>query len=594
MCGIIGYIGYKPAASILLNCLKRLEYRGYDSCGLALLGDAIEVYKAVGRVESLERCLPRCPGTIGVGHTRWATHGAVTRVNAHPHLDCNGKIAVVHNGVVENFCQLREQLIREGHRFRSETDTEVLPHLIEKYYQGDIEQALSKAIAEVSGSFALLVLHVNSRQLVAACEGSSLVVGIGHNENFVASDVAALLGYADRVVYLEDNDICLLSESSIAITNGGEKVTRQQQKITWDVEEVQKARYEHFMLKEIHEQPKVIESTFADYDSAAEPSVNLGLEKGTGLEDIVLLACGTSYHAALVGEYLLGKLCHIPVRVKIASEFNHYEMMLDKSWVIGITQSGETADTVKALKKAKGLGCKTLAIVNIPRSTATRICDQTFYLRAGLETSVAATKTFMSQLVAMYLLALSQATANSKTRSSLIQELRLLPVKVQWILDDQAQIARRGIYLAKYQSIFFVARGINYPIAMEGALKLKEIAYIHAEACPAGELKHGPFALLRQETPVIAIATKDDTYKMMLINMDEIKARGSPLIAIAEEDNRDIERFADDVIRIPGVHPLLSPVLNAVVVQLLAYYVARERGCPIDIPTNLAKTVTVP
>ena len=594
MCGIIGYIGYKEVQPILLNSLKRLEYRGYDSCGIAILDQGISVYKDVGRVESLKINLPPSQGKIGIGHTRWATHGGVSKANAHPHLDCNGKVAVVHNGVIDNFHRLREQLIQEGHYFRSETDTEVIPHLIEKYYQGNLEKAVVRALNDIVGSFAIIVIHADCPYLVAARRESPLIIGVKDRESFVASDIAAVLDYTDTVLYLEDGDVSVVSEKGVTISNKGRRVTRKKDRVPWSIEEVQKAGYEHFMLKEIHEQPRVMENTLEGCISAIEPVVNLGIERDIGFKDIVLIACGTSYHAALIGEYFISRLARIPVGAKVASEFTPYDVLLDKTWAIGITQSGETADTIKALRRAKELGCKTLVITNVPGSSATRIADQTLYIRAGLEISVAATKSFIAQLTVLYLLALSYAIVDTRARQSLIEKLRHLPAKAQQILDEESQIAQHARCLSKYKNAFFVARGINYPVALEGALKLKEVSYIHAEAYPAGELKHGPFALLHPDLPVIAIASPDDTYEAMLTNIKEIKARGSPLLALAEEKDPNIEQFADNVLWIPQVDPIFSPLLNSVVLQLLAYYIARERNCPIDLPANLAKSVTVP
>jgi len=621
MCGIIAYAGYKECQPILLESLKRLEYRGYDSCGIAVRvesqesrvkghgdGDsrlqtpAIKVHKDVGRVGDLEKSLSQIQGQVGIGHTRWATHGEVSAPNAHPHLDCSGRIAVVHNGVIENFQNLRDELTREGHHFSSETDTEVIPHLIEKYYRGDLEGAVARALTDVRGTYAIIVLAAGHKKLVAARRESPLIIGVGDRENFVASDVAAVLDYTNRVIYLEDGDIALVSEGDISITSRESErgipdyrpVQREEQVIPWSVEEVQKGGYEHFMLKEIHEQPKAIENTLSGHISLIERAVRLDIRKEEGLEDIVLVACGTSCHAALIAEYVIGKLCHLPVRVKAASEFNCHEMALEKTWVWGISQSGETLDTLRAIKKARMLGCPTLAITNVPGSSITRIAEQVFYTRSGPEIGVAATKTFLTQLVALYLLAFSFASLDIMTCEGLIEGFRLLPSKVHQVLDDAGQIIPHARHLSRYDNAFFIGRGLSYPVAMEGALKLKEISYIHAEAYAGGELKHGPFALLGPSTPVVAIATRDDTYEAMLTSIKEIKARGPQVIALAGEDDEDIEQFVDAVIRIPPVDPLFSPFLNSVALQLLAYYTAKERGCPIDLPANLAKCVTVP
>ena len=593
MCGIIGYAGKRNAQPVLLNSLQRLEYRGYDSCGIALWDRDIKVYKDAGRVGELRKTLPEHDSKVGMGHTRWATHGKPSQINAHPHTDCSLRIAVVHNGIINNFQRLREQLTEEGHRFCSETDTEVIPHLIEKYYQGDLEQAVRTALSDIEGSYAIIVLHIDYQGLIVARNESPLIIGIGDKENFVASDVPAVLDYTDRVLYLEDGDLGIVAGGKIRITNQGEEVKREEHRVSWSIEDAQKAGYEHFMLKEIHEQPKVIQDTFRGYVSMIEPRVDLGIEKDIEFRNILILACGTSYHAALIGKYVIEKLARIPVRVELASEFNSMDAALDRTWAIGITQSGETADTQKALKKAKSLGCWTLAIANVMGSSATRLADRFFYTRAGPEISVAATKSFIAQLIALYLLGLSLAKTDIKYLESSTTALRLLPNKVRSLLNREDRIADFGKYLAGYENAFFVARGINYPVALEGALKLKEISYIHAEAYAAGELKHGPFALLTPDTPVIAITAPDDTYEKMLVNIKEIKARESPLIALAEEGDEEIEKFADQVIWIPKVDRLFSPVVNTVALQLLAYYTAKERGCSIDLPRNLAKSVTV-
>ena len=592
MCGIVGYIGNSNAQPILLQSLGRLEYRGYDSCGIAVLDSTVQVYKDEGRVHQLGKAIPKSHGKLGIGHTRWATHGKPSKTNAHPHVDCTGRIAVVHNGVIDNFQQLRDKLIKEGHKFYSETDTEVIPHLIESYYQGDLEQAVKRALVDLRGTYSLIVLAADHEELVVARNESPLVIGIGDGENFVASDVPALLDHTERVMYMEDGDVGVVTAGEIRLTNSNLGVSRETNVIPWTIDDAQKGGYDHFMLKEIHEQPRVIRDTLGGYLSEIEPVINLGLES-TEFEDILLLACGTSYHACLVGRYLLERLARIPVRVEVASEFSYSDAVVGETWVIGITQSGETADLLGALKKAKQLGCRTLAITNCFGSSATRIADQTFYIRALPEISVAATKSFIAQLMAMYLIALSEAKIDIKFREDLTRELGVLSDKVQQVLDGEEGIARHGKYLSAFDNAFFVARGINFPIALEGALKLKEISYIHAEGYPAGELKHGPFALLTPSTPVIAIVAQDDTYEAMLANIKEIKARESPVIAVADEADEDIDKYVDEVIRVPRVDSLFSPVVNSVALQLLAYYAAKERGCSIDMPRNLAKSVTV-
>ena len=593
MCGIVGYIGQRQAQPIVLNCLRRLEYRGYDSCGIAVAGSSIEVYKDAVRVEALAKVLPPLDGTVGIGHTRWATHGEPSQVNAHPHCDCKGNIAVVHNGVINNFQKLKQQLISEGHSFVSETDTEVISHQIEKYYDGNLEKAVEAALLDVEGSYAIIVLMVGEPRLVAARRDNPLIIGIGDRENFIASDVPAILDYTNRVIYLEDGDIGVITADSIKVRGDGTAVKRKQHRISWSIEDAQKAGYEHFMLKEIHEQPKVIRDTLGRYLSAAEPVADWATIIDKGLENILILACGTSYNAALVGKYIVEELVGIPVRAELASEFNYSGQALARTGAIAITQSGETADTLKAIKRLKGAGCRVVAIANVVGSTASRIADQTVYTLAGPEISVAATKSFTAQLMALYWLALSHSKLDISRRDSLITGLRRLPGKVQQVLDSEDEIKEGAEYLSKYKDVFFIGRGINFPVALEGALKLKEISYIHAEGYAAGELKHGPFALLSSDTPVVAIVAQDNTYEAMLTNIKEVKARGSPVVALAGEGDEAIGELADSVITVPQVDVIFSPVVNTVALQLLAYYVARFRGCSIDFPRNLAKSVTV-
>ena len=592
MCGIIGYSGDKQAQPILLNCLRRLEYRGYDSCGIAVTASSIEVYKDAVRVEELTRVMPKLEGMAGIGHTRWATHGEPSQVNAHPHLDCSGNIAVVHNGVISNFQLLKQQLTGEGHNFISQTDTEVIPHLIEKYYDGNLEKAVETALRDIEGSYALIVLMAGEPKLVAARKDSPLIIGIGDRENIIASDVPAILDYTDRVIYLEDGDIGIVTKDGIRVRRHGTKVNRKEHKISWSVDDAQKAGYEHFMLKEIHEQPKVIRDTLGEYTQAAEPVVDLAVMRGD-IESVLILACGTSYHAALVGKYIMEELLRIPVRAELASEFNYCAQTLARTGAIAITQSGETADMLKAMKKLKDMGCLVLAITNVVGSSASRIANQTIYTRAGPEISVAATKSFMAQLMVLYWLMMSYSKVDARRLTDLIVGLRQLPEKVQQVLDNEDKIMEGTKYLSGYENVFFIGRGINFPIALEGALKLKEISYIHAEGYAAGELKHGSFALLSENTPVIAIVAQDNTYEAMLTNIREVKARGSPLIALVEEGDGAIGQLADSVITVPKVDAIFSPVVNTVALQLLAYYTAKHRGCPIDTPRNLAKSVTV-
>jgi glucosamine--fructose-6-phosphate aminotransferase (isomerizing) len=593
MCGIVGYIGQKKAQPILLNSLSKLEYRGYDSCGIAIAADGIEVYKDAVRVNELKKRLAPLSGTAGIGHTRWATHGEPSGINAHPHLDCTGKIAVVHNGTITNFQELRDTLTAEGHTLVSQTDTEVIAHLIEKYYDGDFEKAVELAVHDIKGSYTMIALMAGEARLIAARKDSPLIVGIGDRENFIASDVPAILDYTSRVIYLEDDDIAVVAAGDIRIKSNGTMIDREEHKILWSVKDAQKGGYEHFMLKEIHEQPKVIRDTLAEYISASEPAADLAVTGKAGLENLLILACGTSYHAGMVGKYVIENLVKTPVRIELASEYIYTGQALPRNTAIVITQSGETLDTLKALRKLKEDGCRVIAITNVVGSTASRLADQTVYTRAGPEISVAATKTHLGQLIALYWLALPYSKVDIRKLDELVMELRQLPVKVQQVLDKEDMIAEYARQLAEYDNIFYVGRGISFPVALEGALKLKEISYVHAEGYASGELKHGPFALLGSRTPVVAIVAQDNTYEAVVTSIKEIKARQSPVLALVDEGDENIAELVDSVITVPKVDPLFSPVVNAVVLQLLAYYVARQRGCPIDFPKNLAKTVTV-
>ena len=593
MCGIVGYIGERQAQPILLGCLAKLEYRGYDSCGIALADNSLKVYKDAVRVGELTKASPQFNGTAGIGHTRWATHGEPSQANAHPHCDCTGKIAVVHNGIINNYQSLRKQLTSEGHKFISETDTEVISHLIEKYYHDDVEKAVETALRDIEGSYAIIVLVANEPKLVAARKDSPLIIGVGDRENLVASDVPAILDYTNRVIYLEDGDIGVITTDGMKIRRDDAEVTREEHKILWDAEQAQKGGYEHFMLKEIHEQPKVIRDTLTGWVPVTEPAVDLAVMRDTGVESMLILGCGTSYHAALVGKYIVEELVGIPVRAELASEFNYSSQTPAKAGAIAITQSGETADILIAIRRLKETGCKVAAITNVVGSTASRIADHTVYTRAGPEISVAATKSFTAQLMVLYWLIMSYSRVDSRRLAKMLLELKQMPNKVQQILDNEDTILECAKYLSGYENVFFIGRGINFPIALEGALKLKEVSYIHAEGYASGELKHGPFALLSGDTPVIAIVTQDNTREAILTNIKEIKSRGAPVIALAEDKDEAIEELADSVIRVPRVDAIFSPVVNTVALQLLAYYTAKHRGCSIDFPRNLAKSVTV-
>jgi glutamine---fructose-6-phosphate transaminase (isomerizing) len=592
MCGIIGYTGLKQAQPVLLNGLSRLEYRGYDSCGIALTNPALSVYKDAVRVGALSHTLPKLKGTIGIGHTRWATHGVPCLKNAHPHTDCNGKIAVVHNGVISNYVQLREQLAKEGHKLASDTDTEVIPHLIEKYYQGDLESAVNKVLKDIEGSYAMIAMIESEAKLVFARKDSPLIIGIGDREYYLASDVPAILEYTDRVIYLEDGDMGSVTQSSLKIVHDSIEIHREEQKIAWAAEQAQKGGYEHYMLKEIHEQPRIIREMLVEYLSSTKSLFDFK-NPPNKTNDMLILACGTSNNAGHVGKYIADRLMNCSFKVELASEFNYYYSFNIPPVTIGITQSGETADTLKAMRRSKLAGSRVIAITNVVGSTASKVADDTIYTRAGPEMSVAATKSFTAQLMALYCLALTNAKLDDNRRSSLIMEFRRIPESVQQVLASEDIIRKSAARLAKYESVFYLGRGINYPIALEGALKLKEISYIHAEAYAAGEIKHGPFALLSKDTPVVAIISRDSSHDAMLTSIKEIKARSSPVFAIVEDTDTSIVDLADYLIPVPSVDSLFSPFVNTVATQLLAYYAAKQRNCPIDFPRNLAKSVTV-
>lgn len=592
VCGIIGYIGKRDAQPILLDCLGKLEYRGYDSCGVAVVGSRLETYKDAVRVEALRQVSPRLPGAAGIGHTRWATHGFPNAINAHPHLDCSGKIAVVHNGIVGNYQMLRQQLTSEGHRFVSDTDTEVIPHLIEKHYRGDLEEAVELALNEIEGTFAVAVLMENYDGLIVGRKDSPLVIGIGDNENLIASDIPAILDYANKVIYLEDGDIATISKNQIKISQNHIPVIREEQDIVWDKKEAGRNGYDHFMIKEIHEQLRVIRDSIGEFIEKG-PDEYSTFRLDSNLKDLLLLACGTSYHAGLIGKFIIEELLGIPVRVEIGSEFNHRSRLIIPSVTVAITQSGETADILIPLKKLRQVQARTFLITNVPGSTASRLAECVAFTKAGPEVSVAATKTFTAQLIEFYKLALSSRLIQREVFENLLTDLRQLPAKVQQVLDNEKAIIDCADFLMQYNTIFCVGRGINYPIALEGALKLKEIAYVHAEGYAAGELKHGPFALLDAKTPVIAIAGQSSTYNSMINTIKEIKARHSPVIAFADAEDETIGSLVDIVIRLPHVPDILSPVINVIPMQLLAYYSAKFKGCSVDYPRNLAKSVTV-
>jgi glucosamine--fructose-6-phosphate aminotransferase (isomerizing) len=600
VCGIIGYTGFREAQPVLIDCLKRLEYRGYDSVGLGILDKIIKIYKELGEIE---KTIPLLKGTTGIGHTRWATHGKVTRENAHPQLDCTKTIALIHNGIVENYHQLKQQLEKKGHTFTSQTDTETIVHLIEDHYTGNLEDAVALATKKIEGSYALVAISKKEPgKLVGARKESPLVIGLGDNENFIASDIPALLKYTNRVIYLEDKQLCVLQKDSIAVFDKNKKeLQKNEHIIEWNYKDAEKAGFPHFMLKEIYDQPETINQALRGRISELKHTIefNQHVEQllQNNLHTIQIVACGTSYYAGLIGKYLIEQLTDIPVIVELASEYRYYKQKNNSSLVITITQSGETADTLAALREAKNAGNKTLVITNVMGSTATRIADAYILTQSGPEISVAATKSFTSQMIILYLIAIKIASTTDKITSeelyNHILNLKDLPKHVRQILDHSQDIEQIAEHLKDSKSIFFIGRGINYPLSLEGALKLKEISYIHAEGFAAGEIKHGPFALLTKDTPVISIATKNITYDKVLSNIGEIKARGPQVIAIAEDDDTEITSHSDYTIRIPSNMGLTSCIPIATSLHLLAYHVADKKGCPIDKPRNLAKSVTV-
>ncbi len=595
MCGIAGYTGFKEAAAIVLDALKHLEYRGYDSAGIVVMGTNLALHKSKGTIAELESKMPRMRGTNGIGHTRWATHGKPSDENAHPFLDCTGHMAAVHNGIIDNYYQLRDQLISEGHKFTSETDSEVIVHLVEKHYNGRLEDAVREALKHVKGSYALAIVHANEPgKIVGARLFSPLVVGIGGGDNLLASDIPALLKHTDKIVHIHDGEIVTLTPGEVRLTDfDGGRIERDPQTVTWSIEDAERGGFEHFMLKEIYEQPEAIHQTLLG--RFEEDGLNRILSKRVG--SVKLVACGTSYHAALAGKYIIEEFGRVPAVAELASEYRYSQGGTDKPLVILISQSGETADTLAAAREAKRRGSPTLSVTNYIGSSMTRETDVNFYTRAGLEIGVAATKTFLTQLVAMYIIAMKMGVARNvitpAQADDLLDELRRLPRAVQDVLNQAEKIEELARKYASADNMFYLGRNVNFPSALEGALKLKEISYVHAEGYPGGELKHGPLAVISSKTPVIAIAVQDHTYEKMLSNIGEVNARGSPVIGIGFEDDPDLAKFVDDIFYIPKVKPILSPVPVAVALQLFAYHVARTRGCSIDKPRHLAKTVTV-
>ena len=603
MCGIIGYNGFRDADEVIIDSLKRLEYRGYDSAGIAVIDKKQQIFKETGEIKNLESKLPKIKGTIGIGHTRWATHGSVTKENAHPHLSSSGKIAIVHNGIIENYLKLKENLEKKGFKFSSQTDSEVIANLIEDNYKGSLENAVFSTIKKLDGYFAIIVTSNDEpEKLVGARRYSPLVIGAGDNENFLASDIPAFLKYTDRVVYLDDGELCVVTKRKIKVFNETKKaVEKEENIINWDIKDAEKSGFSHFMLKEIYDQPDTIHYVMRGRTSEIERSItfdeNVENLLNNSVDSIHIVACGTSYYAGLVGKYMIEKIADIPVFVGLASEYRYFGTRKDSSLVIAVTQSGETLDTLAALREAKNSGCRTLVVTNVIGSTATRIADGFILTQSGPEIGVAATKTFTSQIIVLFLIALKIAMMRDKLGSDELYEhilhLKEMPRQVRQVLDRSDDILEIAKHIKNSKSVFFIGRGVNYPLSLEGALKLKEISYIHAEGFAAGELKHGPFALLTKDTPVVAIVTKGSTYDKMIANIGEVKARGPQVIAIADDKDTEIDKHADFVLRFPSNSRLLSCISITVILQLLAYHVANLRDCPIDKPRNLAKSVTV-
>ena len=608
MCGIVGYIGGRQCCSILIDGLKRLEYRGYDSAGIAVVDDGpIDIRTSVGKLKALETAIESCVpiGTTGIGHTRWATHGRPSSENAHPHSDCTGKIAVVHNGIIENYLPLKNRLIAQGHRFSSETDTEVAAHLIEVYYEGDLTEAVRRAVSELEGSFALVVVAKDHPDtIVAARRHSPLVIGLGDGENLLASDVSAFLKYTRRVIYVDDDNVATITRDGVTIQDiAGNAVDYDVRQVDWDAAMAERGGYDHFMLKEIHEQPRALRETMRgrlaqDTERVELPGLNLTEDDIRRIKRIVMVACGTAYHASMAGKYVIESLCRIPVEVDVASELRYRDPVIDEETLaIAISQSGETIDTIVGLREAKQKGAKVIAITNVVGSLAAREADGVLYTYAGPEIAVASTKAYTTQLMVLNLIALHFAEVRGSINEERARKLRgalwELPAQAEFVLQDYSKIVEAAERYYCFNGFLFMARGINLASALEGALKVKEISYMHAEGYAAGEMKHGPIAMIDPTFATIAVAVKSATYDKMLGNIREIKARSGEVVAIANMHDDVIPEFADRVFEIPETDELFSPVLVAIPLQLLAYYVAKSRGPSIDQPRNLAKTVTV-
>ncbi|UJA31946.1 glutamine--fructose-6-phosphate transaminase (isomerizing) [Clostridium sporogenes] len=607
MCGIVGYVGFRKASDVIVDGLTKLEYRGYDSAGIAVNdGKEIEFQKYKGRLNVLSENLESKPmeGTIGIGHTRWATHGVPSDVNSHPHLNMDETIAVVHNGIIENYMEIKEWLISEGVKFKSETDTEVIAHLVDHYYEGDLLQAVFKTIKKLRGAYALgVVCKHNPEQLVAVRKDSPLIVGIGENENFIASDVPAILKYTRDVYFLDNGEVVTLEKNKVTIYNEKEeKITKEPFHVMWDVEAASKGGYDHFMIKEINEQPNGIKETLVrrlDEDGKIRlDDIKLTKEDLDEINKIYIVACGTAYNAGITGRYAIERFAKIAVETDVASEFRYRNPFIDdKTLIIVVSQSGETADTLAVVREGKEKGARVLAITNVVGSSIAREADDVFYTWAGPEVAVASTKAYTTQLVALYMIALDmgikRGTITEKFYNDIINELKLIPEKVQKILDQHDEIKEIAKEIKDNEHAFYIGRGLDYNLSLEGSLKIKEISYMHAEAFAAGELKHGTIALIEENTPVVATMTQTDLFEKSISNIKEVKSRGAHVIAITQEGNKEAEQVGDRVIYIPRTNDILQSIIAVVPHQLLAYYVAILKDRDVDKPRNLAKSVTV-
>lgn len=607
MCGIVGYVGKKEASPVLINGLSKLEYRGYDSAGVAIIKDnKLNVTKCKGRLANLEAKLNENPvyGTVGIGHTRWATHGEPSDLNSHPHSNEDGTISVVHNGIIENYLHLREWLSSKGYKFNSETDTEVIPHLVDYYYQGNLEEAVMKAITKMSGSYALGVVSTHEPgKLVAVRKDSPLIVGVGEDEFFVASDIPAILNYTRDIYLLNDKEFVVITKDGIKLlSEEGDIINKEIFHVTWNADAAEKGGYEHFMIKEIHEQPKAIKDTMTSRIVLGKPitldKITITKEQLENIDRVYIVACGTAYHAGVVGKYVIEKLARIPVELDIASEFRYRDPIInERTLMIVVSQSGETADTMAALREAKKQGARVMAITNVVGSSASREADDVLYTWAGPEIAVASTKAYTTQLIAMYILALYFAQHKGTLSAEQIEELKAemlqLPEQTEEVLKHKEVLQKFASKNYMHKDMFFLGRGLDYAVAMEGSLKLKEISYIHSEAYAAGELKHGTIALIEEGTAVIALATQESLFEKALSNIKEVKTRGANVLAFAFEGNTDVEKTVDSALYIPKTAEVLAPVLSVVPLQLLAYYMAVQKGCDVDKPRNLAKSVTV-